>query len=1018
MLGSSKSLARALSNVYEKWETNFDWINSPSNEIKEVFLVIDAYIKKRASASAGLNESLKAIHDTYIRSFESISKELFFLEVLIRLVPVLNQDHIKLLLHTYLRPALDSAGFDLVFVEKSRLFLKRIVEESSSLIEQAIPSRVETNSSLVIDSILNIYLGGEKCTGNLLAFESASANVDSTYHNERNLFIDQNASMLLKEMAQKSPLVYFNLLDKYFCVPSTRQKACLLLCQVLSTNGSQIKCITSSSLFASLIRCLSFDFNLSIISSALLALLIIIGKISESLARYLPELFYIFGRLSTHKRYARFVNLREMTMTQLLVDFNINWSIASHDNNSLAFKSFLNKDGNFDTLYLLSVLYGLFPLNVLDYAKLPIKYFQSSNPTIIPLHFLTQLEESFLLPIYTYIGERARGFLRKAIIHPNIINRVTSAEELNDPIRWIRVENDGKDMGEDEILSACLKLNPDIFLSVSDNSALSRIVGDAELVSRVLSEFEKVLFPLPKERKLIGSSLPSSRQSIGLAQSDGEKSSQGLRLDLSLPFSPKLPSIPFNDNLPSSNGGEDISSVQFKKIDFAGRSSIGLELELEDDCKRNSVSSLFSAHEKLNNDKVQVNTNNPLNTDVNHFATGSIQLALKGASDLLSKQLKRDAKVSKISREGSVTTCIAGEDVIEAGQSQKSIEFYERQILLLQNEVEFLNFVKRLNMLNYMRLKHQINEMIRKSASKLIAEDDDLLVAYNDLLSTVKSIEKEKASELSRKNEELTLLKTRVEELKRRLEEMLQKYSDSEANLAISRQIIIKVELDGATRDLELEELKAKSKLAENNNAGASLHSKDENREKELSAALEQVYLDDKSKKAFDMEIEVNALRESNKRIATELERSQDSFAYNVQSYEKKIEAMKHDLGEQMRKSMDGYEQKIRELNLVIVKFETLLEEKNALIMQLSTSRPILIPSISDPRVETPEKPIFRSENSGSKTTIDYFSHLPSAPVAPNAYKPSNSASRQSSTQSFPIIKGRGGYQKRVKKIM
>lgn len=1009
MQGSSKSLALALSTVYDSWENNFDWINSPSADVKDVFLIIDAYIKKHVTASATLNESLKAIHDSHVLNSESISREIFFLEVLTRLVPVLNNDHIKQCLQTYLRPALDSGGYDLAFVEKARQFFKKVVLESSDLKEYPPSSRVEANSSLVIDSILKVFIMGASGSSTLLGFEAVIADTCPSINTERAQYADQNASDLLKDMVLKNPTQYFNLLDKYFRIPTKRQKACLLLCQTLSTNSPHINSITSTPLFATLIRSISFDYNLSIISGALLALLMIIGKISDTLFNYLPELFYIFGRLATLKRYSKFINNRETAMVQSLANLNIEWSVAHYDTSSPPFKAFLKRDGNFDTLYLLSVLYGLFPLHVLDFAKLPIKYFQNSNPSILPLQFLTQVEDTFLLPIYTYIGECAQTLLKRVIMHPNIINRLTLEEELRDPTRWILVENNGKEVSDEVILLTCLRLNPDIFPSLSNHWALSSIANDRELLN---SEFERAFFPVPKDRRLVGSSLPSARHSVGLSQSDGEKAAQGFRLELPLPFSPKLPSVLFIDNHTAHAGGD--GSIQFKNFDFAGRASIGLELELEENTKRNSVSSLFSTREKLHTDKGSTNVNNSINTDINHIAIGSIQLAPKGASDLLTKQLKSDVKTSKISRESSEATYVHDEESIYGGKSQKAIEFYQKQVLLLKNEIEFLNYVKRMSKLNCLELKRHIHQIMRESASKTHSSDNISELAYNDLLATMKELRLETTEELDLKNEELAQLNARVEELKRMLEDMQQRYTVSEASLSTSRQIILKIELDGAARDTELKDFKSKAKLAEIEGQGDGLIETRENNE--MDPSPERIYPEEQSRKMFDMEIEMNSLKESNKRLAAELERSEDLVAYSTQSHEKRIEALKHDLGEQLRKSVDVYEQKIRELNLVIVRFEALLEEKNAHIIQLSTSRPIRIPSISDP--ENSDKNVFRSDNSGSNPTLDYFSRLPTTPPVPNAQKPSLPGSRQASTQSFPIIKGRGGYQKRIKKIM
>lgn len=1004
MPSSSKSLARILSNVYEDWENNLDWNLSPSTGVKEAFLAIDGYVKKHTNGRSTLNESLKAVHDNYIQCFEEISREIFFVEVLTRLVPVLNYEHVKLCVLAYLRPALHSVGYDLKFVEKARSLFMKITADSSDTQESQVPSRVESNSSLVMDSILKVLLENDSGMSNILGLEF-DHNDEDLLHGEKIEYLQQNASMLLKEMALISPIEYFNLLDKHFQFPSKRQKACLLLCQILSEGSPQFKCITSTPLMKSLIRCLSFDFQISVISGALLALLLIIGKIIDRLPYYLPDLFYVFGRLATMQRFSKFVDHREAAMGQILTSLNVDWSIASYDGNSSSFSSLLMRDGSLDTLYLLSVLYGLFPLHVLEFAKLPIKFFRKSTPSIIPFQFVIQIEETFSLPIHTYVGERARSLLKRVLLHPNIINGLTSEEELTDPTRWILVQNNGRDMGDDEILSLCLQLNADMLLSLSEDSSWCKILSEPDSSS----EFERTLLPIRKVRRLIVSSLLSARQSIGLGQSDAEKATQNSRSEISAPSGQKIPPSPFENSV--NENGDINSSISFRKIDFAGGSSFGLEVDPQENLKRNSVSSLLSAHERIHSEKALSNLSNAINIDNNYVAVGSIELAPKGASDLLTKQLKNDAKNSKIFKENSATAYVHEEETVDK-HSPRTIEFCHKQLLLLRNEIEFLKYINGMSKLSYAKLRRQTQYMMRPSASN----DNECSIAvsaYNDLLRTMKDIEVERAEELSNKSQELKQLYTRIDDLQLALEELKQKCVDLEANLSLSQLLMLKIEMERAARDAELQELRLKGKVTKMESRGDPF---DPNyTEFDRKDQVEQIHLDNESRRMIDMEIEVKRLREKNKRLSSELERSHDLLAYNTQSHEKRIESLKHDLGEKFRKSNERYEQKIHEVNLVLVRLETLLEEKNAHIMQLSTSRPIQIPSVLESQGDAHDQQYLRP---GSKYTLDYFSHQPSAPPVSSAPKTPLPSSRQSSTQYFPIIKGRGGYQKRIKKIM
>ncbi|KAF5210275.1 putative tuberous sclerosis protein [Clavispora lusitaniae] len=1022
MLGSSKSLLRALNSVLENWKEDDSWLSSPSTEIKDLYIVIDAYNKKHnslSSISTTLNESLRSTYENYIEKSESLSKEIFYLEILTRLSPSLNAAQIKSSLQTYLRPALDSAGYDLVFVEKARSFFKSVALAPMGS-DEAVSHQRTLNSSMVTESILKIYLKDPE-TQKIMGMYTPEKERDTEAYEERMRFVLENASDFLNDWGLQMPREYFNLLDQHFCIVASRQKVLVLLCQILSSNVSQLRVIMDTPLFSNVLRCLLFDFSECILSGALFALLMLLGKVCNRLSEYLPELLVIFGRLSTWRKYEKFLEHRETALAKYLAMSNTPWSIAYSDNESPIVQTALNKDGEFDLSYLLSILYGLYPSNILRFTKSPGAYLRDTSPSILSLEFVIELEETLQFTHFAYVSQNAKSLLRRVMLHPNIINGISIEEEIEEPIRWILVENSGEDVTEEDVISACLRLNPDIFLSFPD------YIVSTKSVIRQFSSTNKGHEPNRKEpffhkdKSHVSTTLPNSaRHSI--ASSNSEKSSFGLKLELPAQWQNldrKLSIVPTDLVIEPDVGEvakEESTGIQFNKVHFNGQSTRNSNGDGEDTTKEDALSPLFMSHEKLYTGNAPSNTNMPINMD-NNFAVGSFQTVSKSASNLLTEQLKCEGSQNKPNKDSSEISSV--EEKRPASRSEKTIEFYQRELLLMKNEMEFTSYMKHLNKYSYLKLKLKLNRIVHELSKKPSLEETVPVKAYNDLLDTLKHSEIRNVQALEHKDEEVAKLLGRLDEIQSRCEDLQRRLSESESELTNSRSMIQKIQRDCSIHEAEVKDLRVKIRnLLDCNDSNGKV----ETSEREELPESSKVFVDVSEKKIFDLQRELDFLKEHNQRFASELQNSRQMLDDGEKRYKKEMELVKLDLGEQLRKSAGSYERKIQELNLVIAKLEASLEERNSHIIQLSTSKPIRIPTVS--ASNSVEEQRTRPEVSAANVTQDYFNrgHEDSANTS-SASTPSGNfankhSSRQSSTQSFPTIKGRGGYQKRVKKVM
>lgn len=198
----------------------------------------------------------------------------------------------------------------------------------------------------------------------------------------------------------------------------------------------------------------------------------------------------------------------------------------------------------------------------------------------------------------------------------------------------------------------------------------------------------------------------------------------------------------------------------------------------------------------------------------------------------------------------------------------------------------------------------------------------------------------------------------------------------------------------------------------------------------------------------YELKTKLQLVTEKYNQTAQELKSSTEAYDKMVKKYEEKLRTSKLNLHENLNSFTKENGKKIQDLLTTILKYENLLEEKNSKILQLSSSKPISIP-ISTPRPSTSSNKLSRNDsydhifsssayspsqpppqlphhhNSGNDVTAAQHS-TPMGQVSSSYFPPqplrNNSAPITStpaaSQPAIPIIRGRGGYQKRSKKLM
>lgn len=1056
MSGSSKSLLRALDTAFSSSDANFGATSAPSPPVTALYATIDAYNDKHnsiATTSSSLSDSLRSCYNTHVRDAGELSKGLFFLDVLTRLLPVLAIEDVKVWLQTYLRPALNSAGLDLQFVEKSRQFVLALTENSMDSPDAGLVQQRTSTSLMVMDHMLRAFIGKDPEIFRILGVSGGDDALNTHEHAERLRFVKRNAALLLRESAAKRPKELFCLLNDHFVIASERHSTLVLLAQLSSSPDLTASCVAETPLFANLLRSLLRDFSEAVITSGLYVLVMLIAKVHVSVPKYLPDLFTIVSRLTGWSEFSQYLKARETHLMDYLKAHKIKWDCASVDQESTVMQPQFFVDGEFNLLYLLTLLYGLFPKHLIEFSASPTKYWNRHRPQLITVEHIKALETtSFPVGFSNYVSEKLREQCRRFMVHPNLLTLTTLEQELTNPIGWIL---ESADVAEEDILLSCYELNPDILLAIPDNLVLLKMMVDKITGRRSISSDK--LFNGTRGSLLNGGiSLSNSTRSsstLGAGETDHYMKlgvpTHWEKLDRRVSIVPTKLVIENRIQAPDSPG----SGVKFKSVNFGTSSDDLLESATLDEKstpaeprKKGSVSELYVAHERLFT--LNGTLHNAFGADMKSspMATGSIQTASKTASDLLNKQLKlENGEASKPGGSSPKVPVSEGSSTLHESTGS-ALDFYQRELLLMKNEMEFMSYTKHLNRFNYLKLKLRFNSLLQDKQKSHLSEeknasDNGSGLAYEDLLAATACAQKDAATSSERRDKQNAVLAERVTALKGQIEDLDTKVETLQAQISENEKVLAEAK-QGESSSLEkLQKLQNELQMLRKEKDDVSESQKAENVQQSPSQSDARALpaLSQHEKEIFDLQTQIRICKDENTRIAHELDQAHQQLEFTTKSYEKQLTTAKLDRGQAVREMTSHYEQKIHELNVAIAKFEATLDERNARILQLSTSKPIRIPDSAMShgiRQNVPKHRQSPAEVGGPEflpSMHDYFSQrgqssfsaestsLSSTSLQNNTPRPSvphTPTSRQSSTQNMPILRGRGGYQKRSKKVM
>ncbi|KAH6635306.1 Hamartin protein-domain-containing protein [Chaetomium sp. MPI-SDFR-AT-0129] len=407
--GSSKDLAKALNGFFARAPT----LPLPAEINGIIASYLERHDKPDEGAGGRLGDELRIVWDKLVR--DNPEKYVAFLTILRRLRPGLRTpERVFKWWDMLLDPVLEHVG--------QVKGLARVAMDHTldllSVDEYDDPDALgEEGLMPLVSRLLTLWME---------AFRSQPKRGPST---------DLKLQMIddaLMAFGKKEPKGFMTALDRFVVKREHRNSALSLLCAFISSGPPHLHLILQTPLFGNILHSLQKDESTVTINMALVALVMILPFIPSSLVPFLPTLFNIYARLLFWDRDSYFAQQH----TEMGAENGDNGGGIAWDT------SLLDPDHDgYSIPYLpeyFTFLYGMYPINFLDYVRKPQRYLRhANNADDIDIQAME-------------IRDRSDRFRKRHLLHPNFYN-FTIESEKTDLSRWIKKE-------ADEVIADCTAL--------------------------------------------------------------------------------------------------------------------------------------------------------------------------------------------------------------------------------------------------------------------------------------------------------------------------------------------------------------------------------------------------------------------------------------------------------------------------------------------------------------------------------------------------------------------------------
>lgn len=246
---------------------------------------------------------------------------------------------------------------------------------------------------------------------------------------------------------KKDPKAFMVVINDFFVKRDYRNNALFILADFIIGQPPHLHLVLQTPLFANLIYCLQIDESTSTVNMALISVAMLIPSMPSSIVSLLPTLFNIYARMLFWDRESLFAKHHtEGTLSHTEGSRGATRRLPEDMDPAVAKaweKCSLQPDHDGNIIFYLptyfTILYGLYPLNFMDYIRKPQRYLRHAN-------YASDSPDVQAVEI----RERSGRFRETHRLHPNFYN-LTVETEKTDFSRWLKAE-------ADEVLTACIAL--------------------------------------------------------------------------------------------------------------------------------------------------------------------------------------------------------------------------------------------------------------------------------------------------------------------------------------------------------------------------------------------------------------------------------------------------------------------------------------------------------------------------------------------------------------------------------
>lgn len=488
---------------------------------------------------------------------------------------------------------------------------------------------------------------------------------------------------------KRHPRDFMGLLDKYMVDKKWRPHALNLMGDYVQSQPPHLHQILQTPIFGTLINILQLDTSTTMVTLALTVLTMILPHMPSSLVPHLSTLFNVYARILFWERELSAIELGVSAHAeQRIPPSSAGWQKMSYlpEHEERAIPQLLN---------YFTILYGLYPINFMDYIRKPQRYLRHADAP--------DTDDIEVQP--TEIRHASEQFRQCHLLHENFYT-LTIDSEKTDFGRWIKSE-------PAEVVANCIALRHSIEVEGEPDSPFGQL-GARNLSAKGDSEKDM------QDQGLLNASFSRANSSFG-----GTNRENGQSTFMESPTSTRsYPTVIRQSSQSSRQSLHDGSSIR-----PAGRGGDSPAMQAQ-------ITS-FGSQTHLQD---MINSNKAIKSELHQtLANDSVP------SLALSLQESNSERPGLLPTQYTSTPASA----TAVGDDQQYYHLY-RQIMLLHNDLTFERFMKQQHLTHMGELR---SRLVREAASE--AEAQNLILAHRQLkqrLEEAKKIEVQtkKDSERSR----------------------------------------------------------------------------------------------------------------------------------------------------------------------------------------------------------------------------------------------------------------------------